>query len=465
MADTSNLKPPESLNMQANKTVTLSKRGFAVFLIALLALSALNIYLVVDKLTGGSSPVAYDFVVSQNGKSYQIKNTLTGSTSNVGSASDAINSALKKGDSVYLNSGTYTLTGDIIVENKTNAKIEGDAATINGDGYKIIIRGDNYSLSQYNTVSDLTIINGTLRIEDSFGTTIQNMVFENTATGIELANTQSWSENTQITNCHFINATEGIAFRTPVGNLTGSATGSYDSSQIDRCFFNLQDNSVAVKVEALAEFSDSQMQDDRIWAGQAGHGNQTGLLLDGSMYNSLLFGVVFESFTDYPNSMYAVDIGKDANTVPIMDGGVSFLGNWTANVHNPYGVWLSNVGTAFSRQNIPVAVGLNSQWGANTTIQTQPLTIYSFTPQIQVGGTFAAGEVVTVRVRLMYVDNVVSTSITKTFNSTGAQWLTDNDMLQLYPSQDIVWGVVFDAQSNQPSTSTSVMISGYGTAG
>ena len=453
--------------MQNNRKITLSERTFVLFLIALLALSAFNVYFIVDNISNsaGGGAVAYDFVVTQNGRNYELKNMLTGSTTSMGSASSAINSAFTNGNSVYLNSGTYTLTSDIMVSNKINAKLEGDGVTIIGNGYKIIISGDNYTDSQYALVSGLTVINGSLRIENSFGTTVTNMVFENTTTGIELANTQSWSENTQISDCHFINATEGIAFRTPVGNDTGTATGSYDSSQIDRCFFNLRDNSVAVKVEPLAEFSDSQMQDDRIWSGQDGHTNQTGLLMDGSMYNSLLFGVVFESFTDAPNDMYAIDIGGSANTMPIMDSGVSFLGNWTANIHNPFGVWVSGLSSAFQRQNVPVPVGTNGLFGGNATIQTLPLTIFSFTPEITVGGTFASGEVITVRIRLEFADNVLSNSVVKTFNSTGSLWLNDNDMLQLYPSQDVIWGVVIDAQSNAASTSATVSISGYGTTG
>ncbi len=453
--------------MQVNRKIILSKRTFVLFLIALLALSAFNVYFIVEKITNstGGDAVAYDFAVTQNGKNYELKNMLTGSTTSMGSASSAINSALTNGNSVYLNSGTYTLTSDIMVSNKINAKIEGDGATIVGNGYKIIISGDNYTDSQYALVSGLTIINGTLRIENSFGTTVTNMVFENTTTGIELANTQSWSENTQISDCHFINATEGIAFRTPVGNDTGTATGSYDSSQIDRCFFNLRDNSVAVKVEPLAEFSDSQMQDDRIWSGQDGHTNQTGLLMDGSMYNSLLVGVVFESFTDAPNVMYAIDIGDSANTMPILDGGVSFLGNWTAKIHNPFGVWVSGISSAFQRQNVPVPVGINGQFDGNTTIQTLPLTIFSFTPEITVGGTFASGEMITVRIRLEFADNVLSNNVVKTFNDTGSLWLNDSDMLQLYPSQDVILGVVIDAQSNAASTSATVSVSGYGTSG
>jgi len=448
--------------MKAN--LTISKRVIVLFLVALLAFSAFNTYLIFERTSGpvDTSAVSYDFVVSQVGNTYQLKNMLTGYTTSVSeSASPAINAALTQGKSVYLNPGTYTLTEDILVSNKMNAKIVSDGATIIGNGKKIIISGDNFTTSQYATISGLTIINATIRTENSFGTTISNIIFENTSTAIELANTKSWSENTKIEDCHFINATEGIAFRTPIGN----ATGSYDSSEINRCYFNIRDNSVGINVEPLAEFSDSQLQDVRMWMGEDGKTNQTGLLVGGSMYQTLLFGVVFESFTDQPSNMFAMDIGQTANPAPILDGGVSFLGNWTARIHNPYSVWISGVGSAFERENVNVPVGLNNQYGANVSIQTLPLKIFNFKPKIQVAGSFTNNETVTVRIRLEFADNVISNSVVKTFASSGAVWLTDDEMMELYPSQSVIWAVLVDAKSSYSSTNAVVTVSGYGTAG
>ena len=88
--------------------------------------------------------------------------------------------ALSQGKSVYLNPGNYTLNQDILVTNKLNAKIVSDGATIIGNGYSIIVKGDNYTTSKYATISGLTIINGTIQVEDSFATTISNVIFENT---------------------------------------------------------------------------------------------------------------------------------------------------------------------------------------------------------------------------------------------------------------------------------------------
>lgn len=448
--------------MQKKPKITISKRVLAIILIAVLALSAFNTFMILNRPNFNSNAVAYDFVVSQNGNNYQIKNMQTGSLTTVsGSISSAVNSALTHGLSIYLNAGTYVLNKDILVSNKINAKIAGNGATIIGNGHKIIVYGYNFTTSQYATISGLTVINGTLRIENSFGTTVTNMVFENTSEGIDLSNTNTWSEDTQIDNCYFINASEGIVFETPTVN----ATGSYASSDIERCFFNIRDNSVGINVESGAQFSDSEMQNIRIWTGQDGHTNQTGLLVDGSMYQTLLSSVVFESFTNAPNNMYAMDLGKDCNPAPTLDGNVNFLGAWTANVHNPYSIWILGVGSAFERQNINVPVGISGQYASNATIQAVPLNIVAFEPKIQVGGVLASGETITVRVRLLLVDNVVSSAITQVFNSTGSAWLSNDQMLQLFPSQSVVIGVVFDAQSNVSTTNAVVTVSGYGTAG
>jgi hypothetical protein len=268
--------------MKTNSQVTISKRVLTIILAALLALTLFNTYLIFARTSGpaDTSAVSYDYVLSQSGSSYLLKNMATSySFSITTSASDAINLALKDGKTIYINPGTYQLSSDIIISNKLNAKIVSDGSTILGNGYKIIIHGDNYTVSKYATVSGLNIVNGTIRIEDSFETTISNMVFVNTSVGIEFTNLNTWSEYNQINNCQFINASQGIIFRSPVGN----ATGSYASSEINRCSFNIKDNSVGINVEKSAQFSDSQLQNVRFWLGEYGKSNQTGIFTDGSM--------------------------------------------------------------------------------------------------------------------------------------------------------------------------------------
>jgi hypothetical protein len=442
----------------------LSKRAIVIVLVVVLALSALNTYMIFEgtRSSLSTSTVNYDYVLSQDGDNYKLKNMLTGFVTDEGqSASNALNNALSGGKSIYLNGGTYTLTGNVNVSNKLNPKIISDGAVIVGNGYKIIIRGDDYTTSKYATISGLTLINATIRVENSFGVTIENTLFQNTTTGIEFANTNTWTEYTKIENCQFINASEGIAFRSPAEN----GTGSYSSSQIDRCSFNIRDNSVGINIEPLAEFSDCQLQDVRFWLGEDGAHNQTALLNNGAMSQTLLFGVVFESFTDAPNDVFGIDLGETCDSAPVLDGGVSFLGNWTAKIHNPYGIWLSSVDCVFDREHESVPVGVNNQYGANTTIEVHPLKISSFKPRIEVGGNFKEGELVTVRVRVEYIDNSISTSVARTFNSTGSAWLSDDDILALFPSQNIIWDILVDAKSSMSSTGVWVRISGYGNAG
>ena len=364
--------------------LTLSKRVFALILVIAIVLSFVNTYLIFDlrrALEDAAHDSRYDYVVFQDGGTYKAKNQASGYVEFTSDdAALVISQAVAEGNTIYIKSGNYTLSSDVQVFNKKNIKILSDGATITGNGKKLTVKGDTYDGSQDNVVSGLTVINGTLRIENSFGTTVSNMAFVNSTTAIELANTETWTEGTNIEDCRFANCIESIVFRTPTGN----GTGSYASSQISRCFFNIIEDSVGITVEPLAEFSDSQLQDVRMWMGENGFArNQIGLLVDGSMHQTLLSGVVFESFTDSPDQLFAISLGETSVTPPILTG-VSFLGNWTAKIHNPFGKWISGVGAVFKQENLNIPVGLNGQYGVTQEFHLRPDTISSFKPKIQI---------------------------------------------------------------------------------
>jgi len=442
--------------------ITLSKRVFALILVIALALSAVNTYLIFDlrrALEDAAHDSPYDYVIFQDGNMYKAKNQASGYVDFTSAdASLVISQAIAEGNTVYIKPGNYTLSSDVQVCNKKNAKILSDGATIIGNGKKLVIKGDSYAGSQDNLVSGLTIINGTLRIENSFGTTVSSMAFVNSSTALELANTETWSEGTKIEDCRFVNSRESIVFRTPTGN----STGSYASSQISRCFFNIHDDSVGITVEYQAEFSDSQLQDVRMWMGENGMRNQTGLLVDGSMHQTLLSGVVFESFADYPDQLYAISLGETSVTPPILAGGISFLGNWTAKIHNPFGKWISGLGAVFKQENLNIPIGLSGQYGATQEFHLRPDTISSFKPKIQVQGSFATNETITVRFRLEFVDNIISRSVEKSFTNSTTLWLSDDDVLRLFPSQSIIWAILVDAKASSATTDATVQVSFYG---
>jgi hypothetical protein len=451
--------------MKAALKRVFSQRAIVILLAAVLILTAFNTYFIFQGTQSAHSTneFNYDFVLSQDGHSYHLKNLLTGYVAKEpNSASTAINAALIDGKSVYINPGIYELTDDISIINKINAKLVGNNnAIINGNGHRIIVYGDNHTVQQYPLISGLTLINTTIRVENALGATIQNIQFINSTTAIEFANTQTWSEYNKIENCQFINITEGIVFRTPIGN----ATGSYASSIIERSSFNFRDFSIGIKVEPLAEFSDSKIQDVRFWMGEHGRTNQTGILVDGSMFQTLLFGVVFESFTPDPIYMFGIDIGDNCNPAPTIDSGVSFLGNWTAKIHNSHGVWVNAEGAVFKRENLDVPIGTNNHYGANQSLHLRPLSIFSFKPKIAVDGSFRNNETVTVRVRIEYIDNVISSPVVRVFGDSNAVWLTDDEIMRLFPSQNRIWAIIVDAKTNAGATDATFKLSGYGTAG
>jgi hypothetical protein len=453
--------------------LNLSPRVLVIICVVAILFSVFNTFLIFDstrllqdqlsqlRRDYSANDSTYSYVIFQDGTEYKAKNQTSGSVDFASAtASLVISQAIDKGNSVYIKFGNYTLSTDVQVINKNNARIVSDGATIIGNGKKLIIKGDNYASSQNNMVSGLTIINGTLRIENSFGTTVTDMAFVDCSTALEVANTESWSEGTQIENSRFVNSRESIVFRTPTGN----GTGSYASSEINRCFFNLVDNSVGIKVEQLAEFSDSQLEYVRIWTGENGQANQTGILVDGSMFQTLFTGVVFESFADAPLNMYAIALGETAVTPPILAGGISFLGNWTARIYNPFSKWISGFGSLFNMQDLNIPIGLGGQYGQTENIQVRPLTIESFKPRIRVQGSFSNNEAITVRFRLELIDNVIMGNVEKSFTNSTTLWLDDDDMLKLFPSQNVVWAILVDAKTSAASTDAVVKVDLYGLA-
>jgi hypothetical protein len=198
--------------------------------------------------------------------------------------------------------------------------------------------------------------------------------------------------------------------------------------------------------------------------GENGESNQTGLLVDGSMFQTLISSVVFESFAEAPVNLYAIALGENAVTPPTFDGGVTFLGNYTARIYNPSSKWISGLGSVFRRENVNIPVGLSNQYGATTSIHARPLTISSFKPRIRVQGNFANGETVTVRLRLELLDNVIAGSVEKSFTNSTTLWLDDDDMLKLFPSQNVIWAILVDAKSSSAATDAVVQIDVYGTA-
>ena len=443
--------------------VTTSKRLFAVILVIALALAAVNTYLIFDlrrALEGAANDSPYDYVIFHNEGVYKAKNQASGSVDFTSTdAAAVITQAIAEGNTVYVQAGNYTLSSDVQVYNKKNTRLVGDGeAVIIGNGSKLIIKGDTYTGSQNNLVSGLTVVNSTLRIENSFEITVSDMAFVNCSTALEIANTDTWSEGTTIADCRFVYCRESIVFRTPTGN----ATGSYASSTICGCFFNIVDDSVGIVVQEDAEFSDSRLRDTRLWMGENEFKrNQTGLRVDGSMHQTLLSSVVFESFADYPDQLYAIALGETSVTPPTFAGGVSFLGNWTAKVHNPSGKWISGVGAVFKQENLNVPVGLNGQYGSTYKFHLKPNTISSFKPEINVEGSFTQNETITVRFRLEFLDNTFST-VEKTFTNSITIWLSDDDMLQLFPSQSVIWAVLIDAKASSTLTDATAQVSIYG---
>lgn len=406
---------------------------------------------------------SYDYIIYSDGKSIIVKNGLTGSINFiVKNISDAIHFAIEqKGRNIFIKSGQYNVSSNIWLRNISNLKIFSDGAELRFNGESIILQGENYEKSMNNLIEGLTLINGSIIVENSFMTTIRECIFKDSDAGIVLLNSNTWTECTLIENCYFENVKRCIVFKTPILN----GTESYANTEIKHCNFKLiGEDSIAIHVEAKANFNEGLIQNVRIWLGNMHETRQTGILVEGSMLNTVLNNVVFESFAETPQEIYGMRIEKHGEP-PILGLGVVFLGNFTKNISNPFNKWLYGIGSCFKFENISVPVGLNNNHG-NTCEATPPkylhFSISTLNLKIRVEGDFSENETVTLRMRLKFVDDSYSGELTKTFNSTTTLWLNHDELFSIWPTVSLISSIVLDAKTNVASSNAKVYVSIYG---
>jgi hypothetical protein len=199
----------------------------------------------------------------------------------------------------------------------------------------------------------------------------------------------------------------------------------------------------------------------RIWLHANATQTQTGLHLDGGMSETLLNYVVFESFGT--GTTYGIYLGANSKTGFSLGEGTSFLGTFDAKIKNPTDKWVYGVNSVFLIKE-PIQFGKEpQQYGNSTIIQRYPMSISSFDAFIKIEN-LTAGENVTVRVTLNFVDHTTNSIILNPFGSNTTYWLTKEDLYELYPSQNIIWNIAVVAKTDKADSNATATIGVIGTA-
>ena len=415
-----------------------------------------------------SMTIGYDYIVySDISRKVIVKNGLTGYIDFVGeNISSAIYFALEnEGKNIFIRSGKYNVSSDILLRNIKGLRITSDGAELWLNGRSLILQGEGYEQSMNNYIEGLKIFNGSMIVENSFMTTIRRCIFKNSDVGIVFLNSNTWTECTLIEDCYFENVKRCIVFKTPVMN----GTESYANSEIRHCNFKLLgEGSVAIHIEPRANFNEGLIQNVRIWLGNTNETNQVGILIEGSMLNTVLNNVVFESFAETPQGIYGIKIGEFAEP-PILGLGVVFLGNFTKGIDNPFNKWIYGIGSCFKFENIDVPIGLGNNYGDFCEVTPPKYLHFSISTlhlKVKIEGDFAENEVVTLRLRLKFVDCSYSREVTKEFtksvSSNVTVWLDNDEMFSMWPTVNLISSIVLDAKTNMSSSNVKIYVSVYG---
>jgi len=399
----------------------------------------------------------YDYFIYSEGegnnKTYSAK---SGSTSKLAEKGTnlrvAFLIAIYNGQKTVLKSGEYDLYESLNFTNVSNIIVDGQGAILNLHGNSITFFGDSYENNRNIQIKNFVIRNGTLKFENCYRATFSNIIFEDGESMVEVINTNKWSEFIKFEDCSWGNFSTGITVKTPKGI---DATGSYENMVLDGCSFNLtRDNSVGIMVEKNAEVSNGHWTDTRFWLHANNTQTQTGLHVEGKMTNTILSGVVFESFGK--GIIYGVTLGEESTA--FSDKGIIFEGNFTGRINNPHGKWMAGL---FRDQ---ASITFDNSMINSTTIDRDSFTIDSFGAIINITNIIPS-EQVEIKVELNYRDDT-STNITLLkFNENQTYHeLSLPDLYKLYPSQNTISYIKFIAETNLSNSETNVSVKVFGTA-
>ena len=410
-----------------------------------------------DRITARhyATPHPYDVMVYQEGDHYYAKDrrgNLICIDSPTACLQESVNYLAQFGNKIYIKSGIYNLNNNPVnINNLSNIIIDGDKPII--ENTVITMYGQQYNLNMHNIVRNIVFKNSSLIIQNGYANLFENLEFYGGQIQIRLWNTEQWSEANWFRNINLFDPSiAGFVFDTPT-----RGTSSYANNRLDNIFINLDiQGSKGIVINSGASIDNVYMSNIRIWVNGS---NIVGLYIDGDADDAKIYNIVFESFVPpSPTSLYAIYVDKNANKIPTIIKPI-FYGNWTSKIYNPYYKWI--VGQTLGKSTgISVPVGTNNTYG-------QPVYIADYsrfygtipTPRIRItwGGTFASGETVTVMIIFNYIDGG-QLSITKSATAPGSYWLTYDDLLNLYPGNNMLQSIAVQAMSSASSTQVTVTV-------
>ena len=140
---------------------------------------------VVDIIT---TPQNFDYILYMHNGLVVAKNSTNQIEFSTSDFSWAVMQAVERGKNIAIQANEYSLQSDLIIANKSDVTLIGSGSTINCNGYRILVSGIDYLHSKSNTLAGMRIINGSLKIEDSFSTVLNSLTFQDCPTAVTLSN-------------------------------------------------------------------------------------------------------------------------------------------------------------------------------------------------------------------------------------------------------------------------------------
>ena len=405
--------------------------------------------------------------ISGNIIAKNVNGIIQASGSDLGAVMNAVVTGIANHSVISFQTTTYSGTTDFLNNGHKGLRLIGNGATIpirfKFDGSGSIFNASNCLIDGFNFSGG----NAGVTVDNASYLAIQNCTFSSCNEAVRFESTNLWSEFWVMQNSRFEGCMKGMTFKGGSGGTGSYIHGLTQSVTFNTLLSGITSGYTYVELESGAALNEGKWYNTRMWF-NAGSGIGMHFKAGSSATRCQFNKIYFENFSGASGVTQAMIIASGCAGAPMLIGRPLF-GNassfpYSKTLSNSNGHFLHAIGTGIWRETQSVTPGVSDSFG--TAVNLFDDTDYAGLPTIfvDIGGTVAAGELLTVQFVLSKLGSDDSTNtVTRIFRNTGVYTLAAEEYRGLLSNNNfnLIDRIAVSAKTSAGSTSATISVGGF----
>lgn len=421
------------------------------------------------RASGFATPSPQAFTIRNTGGAIIAQDSngvVQASGSDLGAVMNTVVTGIPNHSVISFQTGDYSGVTTFVNNGHRGLRLVGNGAIIpikfRFDGSGSIFNTSNCLVDGFNFSGN----NAGIQLDNASYMSVQNCTFSACAEAMSWESTNLWSEIWSLVNSRFEGCVKSMIFKTASGGTASYIHGLVNNVTFNTLLSGITSGYTYVELESGAAINEGKWYNTRMWF-NAPSGIGMHFKAGSSATRCQLNKLYLENFSGASGVTQGIIVDSGCAGAPMVLGRPTF-GNissfpFSTTFSNTNGHFIHSIGTGMWRETQTITPGVSSSFG--TGVECFNDTDFAGLPQIyiDIGGTVAAGELLTVRFILTKIGGESSTTVTRTFNHTGTFCLSIDDYRTFLTNNNFnnLDKITVSAHTSAGSTSATISVGGY----